>query len=243
MRLIRRDILSSQSFLLDSKLNISFMDRLRLIAKFQKITASIESPHTQEEVYAFAKAILTLPKSDGVIVEAGCFKGSSTAKFSLAAHLAGRKLIVFDSFQGIPKNNENHDKNIYGGSAGFPEGSYCGALEEVKANVNKYGALRSVEFVEGWFDDSMPHFDRPISAIYLDVDLVSSTTTCLKYLYPLLEEGGVVYSQDGHLPLIIELLEDESFWKNVVGFPKPDIRGLRNSKLLSFVKHTQNVTV
>ncbi len=36
----------------------------------------------------------------------------STAKFSLAAAFAGRELVVFDSFQGLPYNNEPHDRNI-----------------------------------------------------------------------------------------------------------------------------------
>jgi O-methyltransferase len=50
----------------------------------------------------------------GVVVEPGCYKGSSTAKFSLIARKAGRDLVVFDSFQGIPDNAEPHEKDMYG---------------------------------------------------------------------------------------------------------------------------------
>lgn len=45
-------------------------------------------------------------------------------------------------------------------------------------------------FIKGWFEDTMPVFNERIIAAYIDVDLASSTKTCLKYLYPLLVPGG-----------------------------------------------------
>jgi len=77
-----------------------------------------------------------MPKAkSGYFVEAGCFKGSSSAKFSIAASMVGRKLIIFDSFQGMPANQELHTKNIFGGRAYFAEGDYKGSLEEVRNNI------------------------------------------------------------------------------------------------------------
>jgi hypothetical protein len=52
--------------------------------------------------------------------------------------------------------------------------------------------------------------------------------TCLKYLYPLLQPGGVLYSQDGHLPLVCDLFDGDKFWEQEVGVRKPAIEGLRN---------------
>jgi len=78
-----------------------------LIKQFYDITFCVKSQHNQSEILAFVWTILTRPKQDrGVIFEARCYKGSSTAKFSLAAIFGGRGLIVFDSFQGIPDNAE-----------------------------------------------------------------------------------------------------------------------------------------
>ena len=57
-------------------------------------------------------------------MEAGCFKGGSTAKFSIAAKIAGRRLYVFDSFQGIPAHNEDHGRTIWGGAVAFRQGDY-----------------------------------------------------------------------------------------------------------------------
>jgi O-methyltransferase len=173
---------------------------------------------------------------EGVIVEAGCYKGGSTAKFSLAAAIANRKLFVIDSFQGIPKNTEPHDKDIFGGGAKFPEGRYCGTLDEVKANVQRFGRIESCTFVEGWFEDTLPTFKEKVAAVYIDVDLASSTRTCLKHFYPLLERGGVCFSQDGHLPLVIEVFENDDFLLNEVGCEKPHTSDLGEKKLISIKK-------
>jgi O-methyltransferase len=185
----------------------------------------------------FSKAILDAPSHvPGCVVEAGCFKGGSTAKFSIAAKLANRQLFVFDSFEGLPANSEPHKPTIFGVQPDFYQGRYRGALEEVQGNVLTYGDGDVCVYVKGWFDQTMPQFSQPVIAVYLDVDLVSSTKTCLKYLYPLLQPGSYLFSQDAHLPLIIELLEDSDFWENEIGFPKPTIAGLGQKKLISLRK-------
>ena len=49
---------------------------------------------------------------------------------------------------------------------------------------------------------------------------------------PLLQPGGVLYSQVGHLPLVIEVFDDDRFWENEVGCKKPRMIGLGKSKLI-----------
>ncbi len=200
---------------------------------------TIDSPHTQEEILTFVRTILDVPRdAPGVIVEAGCYKGSSTAKFSLAADAIGRELVVFDSFRGLPQNDEPHDKNIFGRPESFRKGEYCGTLAEVKANVSRFGVIDRCRFVPGWFADTLPRFREPVAAVYLDVDLASSTRECLKHFYPLLRAGGVLVSQDGHLPLVIDVFDDDEFWMGQVGCRKPRIAGLGASKLIAIAKES-----
>lgn len=233
----RRDALACLSFVLSREPGISVWKKLRIVRQLYVISANVESPHLQEEILAFIRAILSLPgRIEGVIVEAGCYKGGSTAKFSLAADIMNRELVVFDSFQGIPDNSEPHNKTILGGKAHFRKGAYCGTVDEVKANVERFGRIAHCRFVEGWLENTLPTFKKRVAAVYIDVDLASSTRTCLKYLYPLLERGGVLFSQDGHLPLVIEVFEDDDFWLNEVGCEKPHISGLGEKKLISIKK-------
>lgn len=228
-------------FLRNRGTDVSFATRLGIVKQYYVTSANVDCPHTPGEILAYVETILTLPRSvPGRVVEAGCYKGGSTAKFSLAARLAHRDLVVFDSFEGIPPNVEDHASTAHGDN--FATGAYKGTLDEVRANVAKYGCIASVRFTKGWFEDTLPHFKEPIAAIYLDVDLVSSTRTCLKYLYPLLQPGGVLYSQDGHLPLVCDLFDDAAFWEREVGTCKPIIEGLRKRKLIKIVKPMSRVT-
>jgi O-methyltransferase len=51
-----------------------------------------------------ASAVLQVPRSTpGSVVECGCYVGGSTANLSLVCAATGRKLIIFDSFQGLPE--------------------------------------------------------------------------------------------------------------------------------------------
>jgi O-methyltransferase len=88
----------------------------------------------------------------------------------------------------------------------------------------------------------MPLFAEPVVAAYIDVDLVSSTRTCIKYLYPLLVPGGILFSQDGHLPLVVKLLKDEHFWRSEIGCPPPQMDGLGQQKLVRIVKPVTSPT-
>ena len=227
------DFLSVMRFLRESVPHMSLREKLSLVHSFYSISYSVDCPHTESEMLSFITTILKMPSEvAGCVVEAGCYKGGSTAKFSLAVKLTGRQLVVFDSFEGLPDNDEVHERTILGEIPNFQKGRYCGHLDEVKQNVAGAGAPDVCRFVPGWFENTMPHFSEPIAAIYLDVDLVSSTKTCLKYLYPLLSPGGYVFSQDGHLPLVIDALQDDEFWQREVGFDRPSFLGLGTKKLV-----------
>lgn len=231
------DALASSRFLATPLPRTGFGDRWRILRRFYETTLGVDCAHTQDEMLRFAANILRVPAGvEGCVVEAGCFKGRGTAKFSVAAKLAGRRLLVFDSFEGLPVNSEQHRDSIFGERPDFSAGRYLGALEEVQHNVAVFGEPQVCEYLKGWFEQTMPGFSEPVVAAYLDVDLVSSTKTCLKHLYPLLQPGGYLYCQDAHLPLIIELLNDAEFWLREVGCDKPAIMGLGRRKLVRMQK-------
>jgi O-methyltransferase len=211
--------------------------RLVLIWRAYRISYSVDCPHMEGEMARVMSAILSVSRErKAVVVEAGSYKGGSASKLSRAARYAGRKFVVFDSFEGIPEHHEEHSKNIYGGDAYFPPGSYKGSLDEVRSNVARYGAVETCRFVKGWFDDTMPGFKEPVGVAYIDVDLESSTRTCIRYLFPLLVPGGVLFSQDGHLPWVINLLRDEKFWRDEVGAEPPRMEGLGKRKLVAIYR-------
>lgn len=177
-----------------------------------------------------------LPSASGALVEAGAYKGGSTAKLSLVASLIGRRLIVFDSFKGLPDNKEVHSYLHSKEPGVFLKGMYKGTLAEVKQNVARYGNASVCTYHAGWFEKTMFSFQESVAGIFLDVDLVSSTRTCLKYLYPALCRGGICFSHDGHLLQAGILLKDRDFWEQEVRAPQPKIYGLGKKKLMYFIK-------
>jgi O-methyltransferase len=220
-----------------TKTKTSFLKRLWLIFKCYQISYFVDCPHQEYEMIKAIQSILNFdPKVKGVIVEAGSYKGGSSAKISLAVSLTKRKFYVFDSFEGIPFHQERHTKNIFGGNAYFPPGSYAGSLNEVKKNISRFGAIEICEFVKGWFEETMPKFNAKIAIIYADVDLASSTKTYLTYFYPKLAKNGILFSDDGHLPWVIDIFKDDVFWLNNLHTAKPFIKNLGKEKLIEIIK-------
>ena len=178
-------------------------------------------------------ALLSMPADRaGVIVEAGCYKGGSAAKLTLGARLSGRSLHLFDSFMGIPANLER----LESGRLPWPRGSWAGSENEVRRNIACYGEISACSFHRGWFEETLKDFHEPIAVAFLDVDLAASTRTCLEYLYPKITEGGALFSQDGHSPLVQAVFADARFWEQKVGCRMPTVEGLGTRKLLRIVK-------
>lgn len=235
--LSRGDALGILGFLAQPAGRTSLGQRFSLVLSLCAISEDVPCSHTQREMIAFVKLVLALPpERKGCLVEAGCYKGGSTAKFSLAARLTGRTLVVFDSFEGLPKHKESPVRNIFGEVVEFPSGGYRGGLDEVKENIRRFGALEVCEFRKGLFEKTLPKFSEPIAALFIDVDLAGSTRTVLKHLYPRLVPQGVLFSHDGHLPPVIQVFQDEAFWRKEVGCPRPFVEGLGRKKLVKIVK-------
>lgn len=200
-----------------------------LFQRLNSIGQNVCCAHNPSHALEFILDMLRASRdTEGCFVEAGCFKGGSTAKFSIISKMLGRKIFVFDSFEGLPENNENHTASLQGHSikGWFEGGGFSGTLNEVKQNISTYGEVDACCFIPGWFENTMPDFQDSVIAGFIDVDLANSTKTCLKFLYPKLVNDGVLCSQDGDFPLVVEVFKDFNFWKNEVGVEMPIIEGL-----------------
>jgi O-methyltransferase len=169
------------------------------------------------------------------VVECGAGAGASTAKLSLAVRAVGGTLDVFDTFRGIPDNDEKHHL-LDGTPLRFLKGAFRGRLGAVKRRVAELGAPEVCSFEKGLFEDTLPSFEGPVDIALLDVDLVASTRTCLRALAPRLREGGSILSQDGHLRATHALVRDEGFWRDEVGIEPMKVRALGDGKLLELTR-------
>lgn len=136
----------------------------------------------------------------GDFIETGVWRGGACIMMRAvlqAYNIQDKKVWLADSFEGLPPPNAKdypHDKNQK-----FHEYSELAvSLEEVKNNFEKYGLLdNQVEFIKGWFKDSLKNspIDQ-LAILRLDGDLYESTIQPLDYLYDKLSVGGYVIVDD-----------------------------------------------
>jgi Predicted O-methyltransferase len=136
----------------------------------------------------------------GDFIETGVWRGGACIfmRGLLEAHGdTARKVFVADSFAGLPEPEPDRypadkaDKLYRFKELAIPK-------RVVEDNFRKYGLLDSrVQFVEGFFADTLHKLDNPSFAIIrLDGDMYSSTIQALDALYPKLSSGGFCIIDD-----------------------------------------------
>jgi len=127
----------------------------------------------------------------GDVLECGCFKGFSSCCLSWVCNFLGKKLIIADSFEGLPINYETTGKKSY-----YRPHDFKGDLEEVKENINRFGKPDQVEFIKGWYNKSLLKFNYSICLLIMDVDLYGSAKDILNNIFAKLVKGGIIFSHE-----------------------------------------------
>lgn len=146
----------------------------------------------------------------GDFVECGVFAGSQSAAMALAIMdmgETGRKVHLFDSFDGIPKAGcyDNDIRPLVGSCdvAGTIESSGISACSrrQVEGYMRGWGIDPALlVYHEGWFQDTVPVAEiGAIAILRLDGDLYDSTKVCIEHLYPRLSPGGWCIADDFNL--------------------------------------------
>lgn len=166
------------------------------------------------------KLLETPPTEQGYVVECGTWKGGSAANLSLICRITGRKLLICDSFQGLPPGDPRDRE-----ASAYKAGDYCGTLEEVKTNIRRYGAIECCEFVVGWYNDTLPQLKSPVLLAFLDVDLEASLHTCVINLWHRLTPGGFIFIDECVGLNYCALFYSESWWKKYFDCTPPGLIG------------------
>jgi len=150
---------------------------------------------------------------DGCFVECGVARGGCSALMAMVSdyYNSGRKIWLFDSFEGLPeprtedKTNVNIHTDTNKSSAILQKGFCLGTYEEVnKLLFCKLGLnSENIIMVKGWFQDTLPIYKDKIgkiSFLRLDGDWYESTKCCLNNLYDNVVGEGYILIDDYHLP-------------------------------------------
>lgn len=203
-------------------------DRAELCAAFDRIAEEVPSGTPPPVHIALAEAVLSIPPgAPGVVVECGAWKGASSAALSLACAWAGRRLIICDSFQGLPDDGGRRHFGLHTGVYGhYRAGMFAGSEAEVRDTVARHGAPGVCDYVPGFFADSLPGaITEPVAFAFLDVDLAGSTRDCLAALWPRLVDDALIFSDDAGDLDVVRVFFDEAWWRDALGCDAPGFVG------------------
>jgi hypothetical protein len=199
------------------------LDRMRR-NRFRIVTAS----GLLDQVVMITE-LLRIPRGiKGVAVECGSYQGGSTTNLSLVCALVGRTLHVFDSFAGLPEPSEADKLHVLPSVQelrGFNKGDFCGTLETVKTNVQRYGKLEVCRFHVGYFENTLPKFEETCVFAFCDVDLRESLETCVQYLWPRLADCSYLFTHEANHMEIASLFFDRVWWKERLQSVPPGLVG------------------
>lgn len=135
----------------------------------------------------------------GDFMECGIWKGGCIIAMGAVIQKLGmgqfRRVWAADSFQGCPPPS--------------PDKYPCDRCDrhhtfdfltvkraDVEASLKRYGIRTDVQFLEGWFKDTLPGPVERLAVLRLDGDLYESTIQCLDALYDKVSPGGFVIIDD-----------------------------------------------
>lgn len=136
-------------------------------------------------LYAMARQSLKVP---GDFWECGVDRGGSARLLSQIVHGSGKRLHLFDTFDGMPPTDPTVDDHRAGDFPGVP-------VDTVRAFV---GHEDEVVFHPGLIPETFAEMDdfSRIAFAHIDVDIYESTKRCCEFIYPRLSWGGVIVFDD-----------------------------------------------
>ena len=206
---------------IDEAYGFTWRQKFALAWRMWRTTRYVTTATTNKAHLAMAAKLFQIPPQfNGVVVECGTFHGGSTANLSLACKMVGRKLFVYDSFEGLPAPRGNDSVATESQTGGLR-----GTLGQVKANVDTYGAIECCVFRRGWFEDTLPRHRHRIVLAFLDVDYQASLEECVRNLWPHLVQQGYLFTDEYVLPDMCALFWSERYWHETFNTTPPGLIG------------------
>ena len=208
---------------------MGFGAKLKLLIRFRSNIKKVETLSDFREHMELATAILRIPRGvKGSVIECGCYMGGSTINLSLVCKLTGRKLVVFDSFAGLPEPQEydrwHHAVHVQHTDI-YYKGRFAASQGAVEKNVAKFGNLDVCEFRAGYYEETMCDIGEDVALAFLDVDLIDSLKQCLKGLWPMLGNDRRIYVHEALNLALISVFFDREWWRENLDQDAPGFVG------------------
>ena len=208
--------------------NLSSKDKENIVKRIKNALGKIDSATSIDVHLELGKRILNLPKNDGSIVECGCYQGASSVSLSIFSKIVGKNLIIYDSFEGLPPDDDNVGKRNYpflSLTGTYKKGMYKSSIENVINNLKFYGEYDLCELRKGYFNKSLIQHKEKIDFLFLDVDLVQSTSDCIEHLWTFVNNGSYIYTDDACDMDVVKFWFDKEWWNKNLNCEPPSYIG------------------
>jgi O-methyltransferase len=199
--------------------SLSILQRVDLIARLLRVDWHVLHSHRPCEIAKLFTSLSRRPAMQGeVVIEAGCWKGGSSAKLSLLCEMLGYQLMIYDSFQGVEPLSRRELEGEYDYS-----GEYAASKDEVINNIQTFGVMQACQIVEGWFSDTLASHPvkSPVRLVFIDCDLAKGTYEVLFGVSTSLVDDAVIITQDYHIQSVRKLIHSPTTWQHLQKpFPK-----------------------
>jgi O-methyltransferase len=207
LKLVRLSRLNQLQKMANYQYNITDIE---LDAVFQHIYYKIKDYSLVgiERCYALYKSVLYVIENNiqGDFVECGVWKGGSCMLMAYTLMENGvtdRKIWLYDTFSGMVQPGENdgeaEKKEWELNKITEHRNNWClGEIEEVEQNLLSTGyPADNIRLIKGKVEDTIPAtIPGKIAILRLDTDWYDSTKHELVYLYPLLQDHGILMIDD-----------------------------------------------
>ena len=205
--------------------------RADIVRRFECIDREVPIGTTPTDGLFLAEMLLNVD-AEGSMVECGCYSGGSSAKLSIISKLLGRRLIIFDSFEGLPAVDEyylrdEHCRRNRHWVTDWTKGRYSSRLDQVQSNIEQYGELSVCTLVKGWFNDTLTNANLPqqVAFAFTDVDLAPSARECIVAIWPRVSERGIYVTHDTAYIKVLQELYKPELWNDCFKSTPPILFG------------------
>jgi O-methyltransferase len=195
------------------------------------LPVDLESAKETRRHLGFGVDYVYYAQVEGDLAEFGTMAGISAVALAqqmiLMERILGRsarKLLLFDSFKGLPESTAEPDLHSPHVQAGIWAAGTCKVLskDQLLSAITSRTRLSEdrIQMYEGWYKSTVPTLPRStrLSLIHVDCDLYQSTLDALDPLFAAgqLSEGAVILFDDWNCNRASPLYGEQKAWSELV---------------------------